>query len=185
MEDSRIIDLYWARNEQAIAETDTKYGRYCQSIAFRLLAVSEDADECVNDTWLAAWNCMPPQRPDVLRSWLGRIVRNLAVTRWRHNHAARRYSGLEELLDELSECVPSPVNVEKELEDRELAAFLDQWVKALPKENRVLFVRRYWYGETVQDLAAELGVSQGSLAQRFFRMRNALRQALEKEGYAI
>lgn len=117
MEDSEIITLYWNRDERAIAETSTKYGSFCQRIAQNILTVREDAEECVSDTYQQAWTSIPPLRPQRLRPWLGRVVRNLAINRWRRNHAQKRYAGLEALFSELEECIPSGETAERRLEE--------------------------------------------------------------------
>ena len=185
MEDAQIIDLYWQRDEAAITETAQKYGTLCRSIAKNILTVREDAEECVNDTYHQAWNAIPPHRPERLGAWLGKVVRNLALSRWEHDHAQKRYSGMTALLSELEECVPAPKTVEGELEDKELSRLISAWLRTLEREDRVVFVRRYWYGTALQDLAVERGVSPGKLAQKMFRLRRSLRNALEKEGVVL
>ena len=185
MEDERIIDLYWRRDEDAIAETDRKYGPFCHTLALNILSVREDAEECVSDTWYRAWTAIPPLRPEKLRLWLGRIVRNLAINLWHRNHARKRYDGMETMLDELEDCIPSPVTVERTVEDGELGEIISSWLDGLPPEDRTLFVRRYWYGEALNALAVEGGVDAGTLAGRMYRLRQALRAVLEREGIAL
>lgn len=185
MEDAQIIDLYWRRDEAAISETARKYGALCLTVAKNILTLQEDAEECVNDAWHRAWNAIPPQRPERLGAWLGRVVRNLALSRWEHDRARKRYGGLTAMLSELEECVPAPKTAESELEDRELSRLISGWLRTLEREDRVLFVRRYWYGTALQDLAAERGMSPGRLAQKMLRLRRSLRNALEKEGVVL
>ena len=185
MEDTAIIDLYWARSQQAISASEEKYGAYCHTIARRILDQEEDAEECVNDTYLAAWNTIPPERPRTLGAYLGRIIRNLSISRYRANHAQKRYAGLEAMLSELEECVPGRADVEAELERRELGALLSSWLDALPREERDLFLRRYWYGEAVQDLAREAGLTPNQASQRLFRLRGLLRTMLESKGVDV
>ena len=185
MEDGAIIDLYWQRSEQAIEETRTKYGGYCYGIAMNLLRIHEDAEECVSDVWHAAWNAMPPQRPGSLRAWLGRVTRNLSMGRWNRDHRQKRFSGMAELLEELSECVSSPDTAEGALEAEELRRVLDGWLAGLRKADRVLFLRRYWYGLSLQELALREGTTPAKLAQRMLRLRQSLRKALEKEGIIL
>lgn len=185
MEDSRIIDLYWRRDEAAIGETERKYGPLCRSLAKNILSVDEDAEECVNDALHQAWNSIPPQRPDRLGAWLGKVTRNLALNRWHKNRAQKRYAGMSALLSELEDCVPAPGGVERELENQALSAAIDGWLRTLPKDDRVLFVRRYWYGVELRDLAAERGVSPNRLAQKMLRLRRGLKKALEQEGFTI
>ena len=185
MEDSKIIQLYWDRDESAIPATAAKYGGFCHSVALNLLGGREDAEECVNDTWHAAWRSMPPQRPARLRAWLGRVVRNLALDRWKRDHAQKRSPGVTVLLDELGDCVPSPQSVERAMEAAELAETIERWLAALPKADRVLFVRRYWYGMPLKDLAGLAGTAPDRLAQRMYRLRLSLKAALEEEGITI
>ena len=185
MEDLQIVELYWQRNQQAVAETERKYGSFCYGIAKNILSVREDAEECVNDTYHRAWNAIPPQRPVYLRAWLGRIVRNLAVDRWERNRAQKRYAGMTELLSELEECIPSPQTVEQAVEEKELAAHISVWLRTLAPEDRTLFIRRYWEGAELQSLAKEQGISPGKLAQRMYRLRAGLRSALEREGVSL
>lgn len=185
MEDSQIVELYWQRDEAAIAETDRKYGAFCHGIAKNILTVNEDAEECVSDAYRQAWNAIPPQRPERLRVWLGRVVRNNAVNLYHKNHAQKRYAGMEQLLDELAECIPSAQSVEGEVEAQELAGFLNAWLAALPQEDRVLFLRRYWNGEVLNALERTYGVSHGKMAKRMYRLRESLKKALEKEGYSL
>ena len=185
MEDSAIIDLFNRRDEQAIAETAAKYAAYCGAVAGNILTLREDAEECLNDTWLAAWNDIPPSRPASLKSYLGRLTRNLAISRWRWAHAEKRYSGLELLLSELEDCVPARGGVEEQVEVQELGGFISKWLDNLNPDDRRLFVRRYWYGVRVRDLAAEARVRENSIAQRLFRLRRELRRCLEQEGVAL
>lgn len=183
MDDAAIISLYWSRDESAISETEYRYGKYCRSIAERILSSAEDAEECVSDTWLNAWNAIPPQRPDSLSAFLGRIVRNLSISRWRKEHAQKRFSGLEALLSELEDCLPAPDRVEKEVEGGELTAAVERWLEGLEKEDRVLFLQRYWYGEEVKALAKAEGMGANRMAKRLMRLRRDLKRELEKEGF--
>ncbi len=184
MEDSEIITLYHKRDESAIAETDRKHGGFCRRLAGNILTSREDAEECVNDTWLAAWNSMPPEWPDSLKAFLGRIVRNLAISRYRRNRAAKRYSGIEIMLSELGECVPESC-AELEVGRGELAEAISGWLSGLEPEDRRLFVRRYWYGESAAELAKERGETANKMVKRMQRLRNSLRKRLEEEGEEI
>ena len=142
MEDSQIIDLYWARLEQAIQETDTKYGGYCRAIAHNILKSMEDSEECVSDTWLRAWNAMPPQRPSVLSAFLGRITRNLSLDRYKAARAEKRGgSSFPAALDELSECVPAGGSVEQTMDERELGQAIDRFLRTIPEKQCSLFLR--------------------------------------------
>ena len=182
MDDFAIVELFHQRDEQAITESDKKYGALCRSIALRLLDFREDAEECVNDTWHTAWNRMPPDRPQALGAFLGRITRNLSISRWRRIHAQKRYSGIEVLLSELEDCVPAPGTVEEFFDRQQLSQSISIWLDSLTEEDRRLFIRRYWYGEPVKELAAERGELANSLSQRLLRLRKALRTFLESKG---
>ena len=185
MEDAKIIELYWQRDETAITETAQKYGAFCHSIAMNLLHVKEDAEECVNDTYHTAWNSMPPQKPVKFRAWLGKVVRNLSLALWNKNHRQKRYSGMTELLDELEDCIPSSETVERTMETKELSAAIDRWLMSLSREERALFVRRYWNGTPLTELASLWGISPGKLAQKMHRLRGSLKCALEREGIIL
>lgn len=186
MEDKDIVDLYWQRSERAIAESAAKYGAYCRSIAGRILRNEEDTEECVSDTWLHAWNAMPPQRPAILSSFLGRITRNLSFDRRRSQTAQRRGGGsLTLALDELSECLPSAVLVEHALEEKELAALIDRFLRTLPERECSLFLRRYWYVDSIDEIARRYAMKPNSVKSILFRTRARLREVLRKEGIAI
>ena len=182
MDDLDIVELYHRRDERAISESDRKYGAMCRSISERLLGVREDAEECVNDTWLAAWNSMPPERPRSLGAFLGRITRNLSVSRWRRDHAGKRYDGLDVMLSELEDCIPSPESVEFTIERRLLGELISEWLDGLDEQSRAQFVRRYWYGDTVKELAAAAGERANTCSQRLSRLRCGLREFLESKG---
>ena len=185
MEDSQIIGLYFKRDEAAISETATKYGAFCHGIALNILSINADADECVNDTYLQAWNSIPPQKPGKLGAWLGKVVRNIAFNLWKKNHRQKRYAGMEQLLNELEDCIPSPVTVEREIEEQELTKIINTWLASLSQNDRILFVRRYWNGESVAMLAQERGMSPANMAKRMYRLRKNLKFKLEEEGYSL
>ena len=185
MEDEKIVALYWERSENAIAETEAKYGAFCLSVARNLLDTREDAEECVNSTYLEAWNSMPTQRPTNLRAWLGRVVRNLSISTFRRNHAQKRYAGMEVLLSELDDCVPGTDTPETAVEAAEIGRATDTWLRSLPAEDRKLFLRRYWNGEPLNRIAEECGIDPAKLAQKMYRLRKSLKQALEKEGITV
>ena len=183
MEDQQIIALYWDRDQQAIAETADKYGGYLRSISWNILRSHDDAEECVNDTYLRTWNAIPPARPSAFRVWLGRIARNLSLDRWKQRRAQKRggEENMEVLLGELDGCVPAPHGTEKALEDREIAALISGFLRDLPAESRAIFLRRYWYGEDLAAIAVALGCSLPKVKSSLFRTRNALRAFLERE----
>lgn len=186
MDDQQIIDLYWARSENAITETAHKYGPYCHSIAYHILYSKEDSEECVNDTYWKAWGAMPPQRPNQLRTFLGKITRNLSLNRWEKHTAEKRGAGQVPLaLDELAECVPAPDSVERTVDDLALTELLNDFLSGLPAQTRQIFMRRYWYLCSVKEIAADCAVSESKVKTTLFRTRNKLKQHLEKEGVAL
>ena len=186
MEDHKIIELYWARSQQAIQESEDKYGPYCRSIARGILDREEDAEECVNDTWFRAWNAMPPQRPQKLQAFLGKIVRNVSLDRWDRAQAGKRGSGRAALLlSELSECVPSPQTVERALDDAAITAAISAWLRQQTPKNRVAFVRRYWYADSTAQVARQVGLTEGGVKSLLHRLRESLRNHLEQEGIVL
>lgn len=186
MEDWQIVDLYWARSESAISETAGKYGRYCYYIAYSILHNNEDSEECVNDTYLNAWGAMPEQRPSKLSAFLGKITRNLSLNRWEWYNAEKRGSGQIPLaLDELHECIPSPGRADKIVEDLALAKLFNQFLASLPKEKRMIFMRRYWYLSPIAEIAEEYSISESKVKMSLLRSRRALKQFLEKEGVEL
>ena len=186
MEDARLVDHYWARSETAIDETSAKYGKYCYAIAYNILANAEDADESVNDTYLAAWNSMPPQRPSVLSSFLGKITRRISIDKWRAHNAEKRGSGEIILaLDELYDCVPSGGSVEQTVETAELGKAIDRFVMALPLMERRVFICRYWYLDSIASICQQFGFSQSKVKVMLHRTRKHLRDYLERQGTSL
>ena len=186
MEDSAIIDLYWAREERALSETDAKYGGYCRSIAHNILKNREDSEECVSDTWLHTWNAIPPARPGCLRAFVGRITRNLSFTRWEAARAQKRGGGQTEiLLSELADCLPGGERVDARLDAQAVTLTIEAYLRTQTRENRQLFVRRYYYGDSVRRLSGLFGLSENTVKSRLFRLRAGLRDALLKEGIAV
>lgn len=184
MEDNRIVELFWQRNERAISETALKYEKYLHSISYQILTDTEDAEECVNDTYNDAWQSMPPHRPFVLSTFLGKITRRISIDRWRMKNAIKRGGGeLPLVLDELEECVSGVDNVEKEIERREVQELLNSFLETLPVTERRVFLCRYWYMDSVQSLAEQFGFSQSKVTSMLYRTRAKLRTVLEKEGY--
>ena len=184
MEDNTIIDLFWNRSEEAITQTDRKYGRYCYSIAYNILANRQDAEESVSDTYMAAWNHIPPTRPAVLSTFLGRITRNLSISRWRALGAKCRGGGETELaFEELQECVSGNQSIENDMIAKEALQVLNRFLETLPRENRLVFMRRYWYLDPIANIAASCGFSQSKVKTMLHRDRQKLKQMLKKEGY--
>ena len=183
MEDPRIVQLYWDRDQKAITETATKYGNYCTFIAKNILGNNEDAEECVNDTYMKAWDAMPPHRPNMLSTFLGKITRNLSFNRYKHNSADKRGGGeISVVLDELSECISNGESTEQVAEKRELLRCINWFLDELPETERNMFVCRYWYLEPVQQIADRYGFSLSKTASMLRRTREKLRKQLIKEG---
>ena len=185
MLDAGIVDLYFERDERAIKMSEEHYGRLCRRIALNILDCAEDSEECVNDTWYRAWCSIPPQRPNSLAAYFGRITRNLSISRLRANRAQKRYGGITILLSELEDCIPGASTVEQEWDERYLSERISIWLRVLPSDDRVLFVRRYWMGDAVKSLAGECGVTENQMAQRLLRLRKNLKKELETEGIVL
>lgn len=186
MEDREIVELFWARDEGAIPAAQERYGARLTALTERLLGSSQDAEECVNDTWLRAWNAMPPQRPGILSAFFAKLTRNLSLDRWRRERAAKRGgSQTEAALHELEDCLPDRHGPEEQLEAGETAALISAFLRAQPELDRRLFVRRYFYLESVAALAARFRLTQGQVKSRLHRTRGRLKQALEQEGVAV
>ena len=183
MEDEQIVDLYWQRSDLAISETNQKYGRYCHSIAYNICGTDEDAEECVNDTWLRAWNLMPDQRPAILSTFLGRITRNFAINLIKAKNRIKRGGGEAVLaLDELEECIPGGRNPEQALEEKELEKAIGRFVSQLPQPEKTIFVLRYWRVAPIDEIAEKLHFSKGKIKSSLFRTRRKLRDYLQEEG---
>ena len=184
MEDQKIIDLYWQRSEQAIAETDAKYGGYCFSIAYNILTNREDSEESVSDTYLAAWRSMPPKKPGILSAFLGKITRHLSIDRWRRRTADKRGGGQVPLaLEELENCVSGTESMEQALQRKELTVLVNRFLDSLPETERNVFLSRYWYVDPIQDIADTFGFTAAKVNSMLHRTREKLRKQLQKEGY--
>ena len=184
MDDQSILDLYFARDERGLTGAAAKYGGYCTAIARNLLGTPQDTEECVNDTWLGSWRAIPPTRPDNLRVYLGRLCRNLALNRLRHNHAQKRGGGVL-LLEELEECLPGGQTPQEAFDAKETGAIISRFLRECDVTARTLFLRRYWYGESVADAARFCGVPVGTAKSTLSRTRTKLKEALEKEGVCV
>lgn len=183
MEDHAIIELYWSRNPEAIQRTGEKYGGYCRTIARNILPDRRDAEECVNDTWLGAWNAMPEDRPSLLAQYLGKITRNLAFDRWRAGRTEKRGGGeLPLVLEELAECASSADTLQA-VEAAELEAAVNRFLHTLPERECSVFLRRYWFTEPMADIAGRYGMREATVRTSLFRTREKLRRHLEKEGF--
>lgn len=184
MDDQAIIDLYFDRSERAISETALKYGNYCFSIAFNILADKEDSEESVNDTYMAAWNNIPPRLPSVLATFLGKITRNISLNRWKSLRAYKRGGGEVTLaLDELAGCIAGGDDPAESVEKKELLRSVNRFLAGLPETERKVFVCRYWYLDPIQTIADRLGWSQSKVTSMLHRTRGKLRKHLEKEGF--
>lgn len=184
MEDNAIIELFFARSEQAIRELSDKYGALCFQVADNILHNRADAEECVNDACLGVWNTVPPQKPEVLVSYVCRITRNLALKKYHHNTAAKRNRQYDLALEELEGCIPSAFTVEEALDAEETARIINGFLASLDRDSRMMFVRRYWYADSVDTLAALFCTSPHAVSNRLLRIRKKLKKHLQKEGIA-
>lgn len=182
MEDQQILDLYFARSESAITETDRKYGRYCHSIAYNILEDHEDAKEIVNDTYLKAWNTIPPNRPDPLKPYVGMISRHLSLDRYEEYHTQKRGGQVPLVLEELAECIPDNDSREDIGESVALKDALAKFIRSLPDKTQMIFLRRYWYASSVAEIAEEYGMRENSVNVLLHRTRKKLKDHLQKEG---
>lgn len=186
MDDKQIVALYWERSETAISETSKKYGKYCSYIAYNILHNHEDCEECVNDTYMKAWDAIPPQSPRRLSAFLGKITRNLSLNRYEKYTAQKRGAGQAALvLEELKECIPASDHVEQAVDDMLLAETINEFLDTLPPETRKFFVRRYWYLSPVREIAADYAVSESKVKMALMRTRNKLKKVLEEEGISL
>lgn len=186
MEDKDIVQLYWDRNKAAIDKTSDKYGRYCTSIAMSILDNREDAEECVNDTYLSAWNSIPPNKPNILSTFLGKIVRNLSFNKYKSIHSQKRGGHeITVILDELNEIVSGKESIEDDFIRRELIKAIDNFIMALSKEKRFIFIRRYWYSDSIAAIANQCGKTENSVSVELNRIRKKLRTQLTEKGYDL
>ena len=180
MDDKQIIRLFFERSEQAITELYQKYGDLCMKIARSILNDHQDAEECVNDAYLGAWNSIPPQSPDPLRSYICRIVRNRSLKKLRTNSAIKRGSQFEVSLSELEDCIPDS-SMDEQLSISELSAQINAFLAALPKDDRLMFVKRYWFSESISELADAFGITENNVSVRLSRIRGKLHQYLNRK----
>lgn len=183
MEDQNILDLYFHRSEQAITETDRKYGGYCYTIAYNILGNQEDSEESVSDTYMAAWDAIPPKRPDILSAFLAKLTRHISIDHWRKSSAKKRGGGEIVLaLEELDNCIGAG-GAEEALEQKELVQILNRFLQSLPDVERNVFLSRYWYLDPIDTIAAHTGFSRSKVASMLLRIRGRLRKVLTQEGY--
>ena len=184
MDDKSIVDLYFSRNEEAITQTDKKYGRYCYRIAYNILTNEEDAEESVSDTYMKAWSTIPPRHPSVLSTFLGKITRHISIDRWRERSAQKRGGGEVTLaLEELEDCVAGMQDVEMEYERKEIVKAYIKFLDTLPITERRVFLCRYWYVESIEMIAEKFGFSQSKVKTMLHRTRAKLRKRLAEEGF--
>ena len=183
MEDGDIIVLYLERNQEAIAETEKKYGRYCYSIAYNILYNAEDAEESVNDALMNAWNSIPPHMPSILSAFLGKLTRYVSLKKWRYARAQKRGGGEIALAyEELSDCIPGGKSVEEELQEKELAEIIDRFLDELPAAERHIFICRYWYFDDISTISKQIGFSRSKVKSMLYRIRKKLLSRLNEEG---
>lgn len=182
MEDEEILALYLARSEDAIRETELKYGKLCQKISMGILNDRRDSEECLNDTWMVMWNTIPPKKPNPLKAYICRVVKNLSMKKYEYNHAKKRRSEYEASLDELEDCICSSKDVEKSIEKKELTDAVNRFLEKLPREKRILFLRRYWFMHSLKELAKDYHISEKAVSMRLMRTRENLKIFLEREG---
>ena len=186
MEDGKIVELYWQRSQDAIAATQCKYGRLCHRIARNILHSDQEAEECVNDALMRVWNAIPPQKPQKLAAFIGAVTRNLALDKYREAARQKRGGGAVACaLSELDECVASPENVEQAVDEKMLSESISRFLRTLPEQKRNMFIRRYWYLYSVEEIAGQYGMSANRVSVMLFRMRKALKAHLEKEDIVL
>ncbi len=185
MTDEKIIELFFARDETALRYTADKYENYCFAIANNILSNRQDSEECVNDTYLAAWRSIPPERPRLLSAFLGKIVRNFALIRYRRDRAYKRGGNLSEISLELLRLIPDDTDLAEEYDSRRLALIIDAFLRKLKKDDRQIFVRRYWYSDSIADICRSFGFSESRVKSSLHRTREKLADELKKEGVAI
>ena len=185
MTDSEIIDLFFERSEEAVVELSKKYGSVCFKISMNVLNDRQDAEECVNDAYLGVWNAIPPAKPDPLPAFVCRIVRNISINRYRHNNAFGRKGNYDLCVEELENLIVSPESTEDHLSEEELSAYIDEFLDTLNKTNRMIFVRRYWYMDSYEDISKASGLKEGTVRTRLSRIKSGLKVFLDKKGVKI
>ena len=182
LKDHEIVGLFFSRSEQAITELNLKYGKTIKNVAWNILNNPQDVEECTNDTYLHVWNRIPPTKPDSLGAYVCRIARNVSLKRYQSNTAVKRNSYYDVALQELEDTIPALSTVESDLEAKELTRYLNRYLDKLAPDDRYMFLRRYWFGDSIGEIAQQLSSSPGSVSVRLFRMRQNLQQHLQKEG---
>ncbi len=185
MTDQEIVAMYFSRSEDAIRETDRKYGCLCRAISMGIVNDSRDCDECLDDTWLTLWNTIPPKEPNPFKAYVCRVAKNLSLKKYEFNHAQKRNSEYETTLNELTECAHSKNYVEEHVDETELVNAINQFLGSLTSKQRVLFLRRYWFTHSVKEIAGDYHISEKTASMRLARIRKKLREFLIREGYLL
>lgn len=185
MDDSKIIDLFFERSDKAIVELSSKYGSVCMKVSMNVLNDFHDAEECVNDSYLGVWNAIPPEKPNPLLAFVCRIVRNVSINRYKRNRAKKRQSNYDLCLEELEGCVSADNSVEEAFDFSELSAYIDEFLDSLSEVNRMLFVRRFWYMDSYEDISKASGLKEGTIRTRLSRTKGDLKKFLEKRGVVV
>lgn len=185
MTDEEILALYYERSENAICETDRKYGKLCRKISIGIIQDKRDSEEIINDTWLALWGSIPPGKPDSFKAYVCRVVKNLSLKKYEYNHARKRRSEYETSLEELADCVSGGENVEESMLQKELVDVINRFLGSISKENRIIFLRRYWFMHSVREIARDNHISEKCASMRLTRIRQQLKTYLHKEGYGV
>ena len=181
MTDDQIVQLFLERSESAVVQTKTKYGKYCFSVAMNILNNNEDSEECVNDTYLKAWNCIPPHKPSILSAFLGKITRRLALDMYRRKNSEKRGGRVIEVSEELADCIVFSNDIEKHIDEIVLTEIINEFLKQISEEQRRIFIRRYWHFCSIKEIATENSMSQSKVKMSLLRSRNQLKTILEKE----
>ena len=185
MDDVRIVELYWARSESAVRETEIKYGKYCHSIAYAILHSEQDTEECVNDTYWKAWESMPPHRPTRLSTYLGKLTRNISINRYVYEHAKKRHAGTEMIFDEMADCIPDAATEASASDEVVLKAAINGFLAGLKPSVRRMFVQRYWYMYSIAEIASAQHMTENAVKVSLLRVRDKFKLYLEREGVVL
>ena len=185
IEDEKIIELFFERSEQAIRELDSKYGKVCHTLSYNIVNNRQDAEECVNDAYMGAWNAIPPAKPNPLQAYICKIVRNLSLKRYYQKKAAKRSSAFEISMQELEEYLSAPNTVESEMEAKELARIIESFLDTLSEENCIIFLRRYWFFDTYTEISKRVGLSEKNVSVRLTRIRKQMKDYLMERGVFV
>ena len=185
IEDKKIVELFFKRSELAIRELDNKYGKFCHRLSYNIVNNRQDAEECVNDAYLGAWNAIPPEKPDPLLTYLCKIVRNISLKMYYRKQVAKRSSTYTIAMEEIEACIAAPSMVETEFDARELARVIESFLDTLTAENRVIFMRRYWFSDSCKDIAGLVGLTEKNITVRLTRIRQKMKKYLIEKGVFI